>query len=170
MYGCHFDLVEHQTPVQQLLCMTFTAALLQISVAFKVCLCEVSPSKRKQDEHDFKSKDFQWKISTVYIWNTNPFIITVIKAAAHDVASFIVISFIFNSKLSYHKIHITVCAFCLYSMVVAYTNIRKWQQKFKTYEFIVDLCFYCVELILKVFACMRTHTTHRCAKVEAGGA
>lgn len=59
MYGHYFDLVEHQTPVKQLLCMTFTAALLQISVVFKVCLYEVRPSKTKRDENDLKSKDFQ---------------------------------------------------------------------------------------------------------------
>lgn len=48
MYRHHFDLVEHQTSVTQLVCMTFTATLLHISVAYKVCLCEVRSGKTKQ--------------------------------------------------------------------------------------------------------------------------
>lgn len=57
MFRHHFDLVEHQTPVKQLLCMAFIATSLRLSVALKVCLCKWDLENETKDKKDFKRKD-----------------------------------------------------------------------------------------------------------------
>lgn len=77
VYRHHFDLVEHQTSVKQLVCMTFTATLLHISVAYKVCLCEVRSSKTKQwIKIILNQKTDKSHSNYIYVCNTKHFIIT----------------------------------------------------------------------------------------------
>lgn len=78
--------------------MTFTATLLRISVASKVCLCKVRSSNKKKKKLRMKmilnQKTFMEKsaVQVLHMFETQVcFITTFIKAADYNVASFIVI-------------------------------------------------------------------------------